>query len=119
MQKRNRVFTAQGVLSLFAVSVLLGYAAHAVQPAAARWSVGAQEPQQAQPDPNETKSTVFTGTVVKRGSGFILREPTGTFYRLDAPSKVQPFEGKSVQVAGKLEEKVKLIHVEDIKELSA
>jgi hypothetical protein len=133
MRSRKSVLTLQGLLSLFAIAVLLGYAAHAVQPGqgASAAAVYAQEPapapqapdqaQPAQPQPGQTtaKSTVFMGTIVKDGSDYVLRASTGDVYRLDMPSKAQPFEGKSVKVTGKLEETAKLIHVTNIEEATA
>jgi hypothetical protein len=59
------------------------------------------------------------GTIVKDGSDFVLRASTGDVYRLDMPSKAQPFEGKAVKVTGKLEETAKLIHVDNIEEATA
>jgi hypothetical protein len=130
MKQRNSSFTAQGALSLFAISIFLGYAAHAVQPQPERSAAFyAQEPtpkpatpdqvQPTQPDQNAAKSTVITGTIVKDGSSFVLRASSGEVYKLDTPDKAQQFEGKSVKVTGKLEESAKLIHVENIEELSA
>jgi hypothetical protein len=130
MKSRNSIFTAQGMLSLFAIAVMLGYAAQALQPSPARSAAFyAQEPtpapqtpdqvQPTQPSQNPAKSGVFMGTIVKDGSDFVLRASTGDVYRLDAPSKAQQFEGKSVKITGKLEETAKLIHVENIEEASA
>jgi hypothetical protein len=76
-------------------------------------------PQPAQPDRKEAKAVALTGTIVKTGSDFVLRDPSGTVYRLDAPEKVQPFEGKSVKVTGKLEADNNLVHVKSIEEITA
>src|SRR5271156_3619808 len=128
MRSRNSILTLQGLLSLFAISVLLGYSAHAIQPGSgsSEAAVYAQEPtpapqapdqaQPAQPQPGQTtaaKSATFMGTIVKDGSEFVLRISSGDVYRLDTPSKAQAFEGKSVKVTGKLEEAAKLIHVDN------
>jgi hypothetical protein len=130
MRSQNPIFTAQGMLSLLAITVMLGYAAHAMQPGPERSAAFyMQEPtpppqtpdmtQPAQPGQNAAQSKVFTGTIVKDGSDFVLRASSGDIYKLDQPSKASEFEGKAVKVTGKLEETAKLIHVEDIQEMSA
>jgi hypothetical protein len=134
MRSRNSMLTLQGFLSLFAITVLLGYAAHAMRPGlgsseaavyAQQQAPAPQAPDQAQPaqpQPGQTataKSTVFMGTIVKDGSEYVLRASSGDVYKLDMPSKAQPFEGKSVKVTGKLEETAKLIHVDNIEEATA
>lgn len=130
MKTRNPLLTPPGVLSIFAISAMLGYATLALEASPGRLGSSiAQEPQhpanppqppdQTQPDSNAVKSSVFTGTVVKDGSDFVLRLSSGDFYHLDAPGKAQPFEGKSVKVIGKLDPNAKVIHVEDIQEMSA
>jgi uncharacterized protein DUF5818 len=130
MRSRTPIFSAQGMLSLFAITVMLGYAAQALQTQPARAAAFyAQEPtpapqapdqaQPTQPTQDMAKSTVFMGTIVKDGSNFVLRVSSGDVYKLDTPSKAQAFEGKSVKVTGKLEETGKLIHVDNIEEASA
>jgi hypothetical protein len=83
----------------------------------------AQEPQtqpqpgQAQPDqaqPPMSRSTIFTGTVVKRGGAFALRDSSGQVFKLDNSESAKPYEGKAVKVTGQLDEQAKLIHVESI-----
>jgi hypothetical protein len=77
-------------------------------------------PTQDQPQQNQAQSTTFTGTVVKDGELYVLKASTGDIFKLDDSSKAQPFEGKSVKVTGKLvDTDAKLIHVENIEELSA
>jgi hypothetical protein len=63
------------------------------------------------------QSVIFTGTVMRNGEQFLLRESSGPIYRLDDPEHVQPFEGKVVKVTGKLDTDAKLIHVERIEPL--
>jgi hypothetical protein len=120
MQTHKLDFTAQGVLSLFAIAALVGYAAHSIEASPPKsMELYALAAQQAPADPNISKSAVFTGTIAKDDSDFILRDPSGAIYHLDDPSKAQPFEGKSVKIVGKLEATSKLIHVENIKEINA
>jgi|SRR5580700_5130848 hypothetical protein len=88
-----------------------------------------QEPQhpQSKPDTQQpdtpqqgNKAVVVTGTIVKSGSDFVLKDTSGTVYRLDAPEKAEPFEGKSVKVTGQLDAaNATLIHVEAIEPVSA
>lgn len=85
-----------------------------------------QEPQnppaQTSPDrmPNQepAKSTTFTGTVVKDGEQYVLRDSTGSVYKLDDSSRAQAFEGKTVKVTGRLDSNSKMIHVDSIEALA-
>ena len=72
----------------------------------------AQPPQQ--PDQSQAKSATFTGTVVKNGDQFALRDSSGAIYTLDDTDRAKPFEGKTVKVTGQLDEQAKVIHVESI-----
>ena len=76
-----------------------------------------QEPQAQQPDqakPDDAKATTFTGTIVKQGDSYVLRDSSGAVYRLDNASRAQAFEGKQVTVTGKLDPQTKTIHVDSI-----
>jgi len=132
MHNRDRTIAVEGVLALVAFALMLGAAARALQPhpdsSPPIQTVSFQEPQTPPspqqpdtppPDSKAAKSTVFTGTIVKHGSDFVLRDQSGAVYRLDAPSKAEPFEGKPVKVTGKLETTARLIHVETIEEITA
>ena len=72
------------------------------------------QPQQPQPDQSQAKSATFTGTVVKNGDQFALRDSSGSVYTLDDSQRAKPFEGKTVKVTGQLDEQAKVIHVESI-----
>jgi len=80
-----------------------------------------QEPQTppalAAPAPDSSKSTTFTGTIVKDGEQYVLRDSSGSVYKLDDSSRAQNFEGKSVKVTGRLDVDSKLIHVDTIEAL--
>ena len=87
-----------------------------------------QEPQtppsQAQPDqttPNQdsAKSTTFTGTIMKDGEQYVLRDSSGGVYKLDDSSRAQAFEGKTVKVTGRLDADSKMIHVDTIQALAS
>ena len=72
------------------------------------------QPSQPQPDQSQAKSATFTGTVVKNGDQFALRDSSGAVYTLDDSERAKPFEGKTVKVKGQLDEQAKVIHVESI-----
>jgi len=80
-------------------------------------SKGAQaqdQPQQTQPQPDQAKSKTFTGTILKNGEQYVLRDSSGQTYKLDSPESAKPYEGKAVKVTGQLDEQAMLIHVESI-----
>jgi hypothetical protein len=69
---------------------------------------------QAQPQQQQAQSKTFTGTVVKNGSQFALRDSSGKTYQLDDADRAKQFEGKTVKVTGQLDEQAMVIHVESI-----
>jgi uncharacterized protein YdeI (BOF family) len=77
------------------------------------------QPQQPQPDQNQPQTATFTGTVVKNGDQFALRDSSGAVYTLDDSQRAKPFEGKAVKVTGQLDEQAKVIHVESIEGVEA
>lgn len=76
-------------------------------------------PDQATPNPDSSKTTTFTGTVVKDGEQYVLRDSSGSVYKLDDSSRAQAFEGKTVKVTGKLDPDSKIIHVDSIQALAS
>jgi uncharacterized protein YdeI (BOF family) len=71
------------------------------------------------PNPDTAKSTTFTGTVVKDGEQYMLRDSSGSVYKLDDSSRAQAFEGKTVKVTGRLDSNSKMIHVDSIEALAS
>lgn len=65
------------------------------------------------------RSAALSGTVVRDGSQFMLRDQAGQVYRLDDSGQAQSFEGKSVKVTGFLDSEARLIHVEQIESPAA
>ena len=65
-------------------------------------------------DQPQNKFSTYTGTIVKDGEPFLLRDASGQVYKLDDAGRTKPFEGKTVKVTGKLDMEAKLIHVESI-----
>lgn len=74
---------------------------------------------QDQPKQDQSKSQTFTGTVVRNGEQFMLRDSTGSTFKLDDSERAQKYEGKAVRVTGTLDADAKLIHVEQIESASA
>jgi uncharacterized protein YdeI (BOF family) len=69
---------------------------------------------QDKPQQEQNKAATFTGTVVKDGELYVLRDTSGQVYKLDSPERAKPFEGKAVKVTGQLDTEAKLIHIENI-----
>jgi hypothetical protein len=74
------------------------------------------QPQPEMPDQTQApaKSSTWTGTIVKDGDRYSLKESSGSTYRLDDSGKAQEFEGRAVKVTGELDDQAKVIHVESI-----
>jgi hypothetical protein len=125
MQLSNRLLT-QGILSLLAITLVPCTSASAMQPVFGQPPISIQQEQQPMPsqgaesDKQAAKDVVVTGTIVKSDLGFILRDSSGTEYRLDAQKKAESFEGKSVKVTGKLDaSSANLLHVNTIEVFTA
>jgi hypothetical protein len=130
MQNRNLIRTAKGVLTLMVLAVVSATSARAMQPTALVQDA-AQQQQTAPPDPSQAdqskdkqQALVVTGTIVKNGSDFVLKDEKGIVYRLDAQDKAAPFENKTVKVTGKLEQpasgnQIAMLHVDAIEALAA
>lgn len=76
-----------------------------------------QQQQQMQPPQQpelSQKVAVFTGTVVKDGHQYALRDPSGTIYKLDDTERARAYEGKSAKVTGEFDQQANVIHVESI-----
>jgi uncharacterized protein YdeI (BOF family) len=79
----------------------------------------AQQVQGQQVQAQQGQTGTFTGTVLRHGEQFVLRDGAGQIYRLDDPRDAQTFEGKPVKVTGKLDTEARLIHVERIEAAAA
>lgn len=77
------------------------------------------QPDQATPNTDSAKSTTFTGTIMKDGEQYVLRDSSGGVYKLDDSSRAQAFEGKTVKVTGRLDVNSKVIHVDTIQGLAS
>jgi hypothetical protein len=56
----------------------------------------------------------YVGTIVKDGDAYVLKAVNEKF-RLDKQKKAKNYQGKDVQITGRLEKESNLIHVETIK----
>ena len=63
---------------------------------------------------DQGKAQTFSGTIVKAGDAYVLRDSSGATYRLDDSAKAAQFEGKQVKVTGTLDSETKTIHVQSI-----
>lgn len=61
--------------------------------------------------------TSFTGTVVRHGTRFALREVDGDLYALDSTGLAWPFEGEEVLISGYLNPDSGLLHICAIEEV--
>jgi hypothetical protein len=59
-------------------------------------------------------TVTFSGTVVRNGPRFALRETAGILYPLDSAGRAWPFEGEDVRVTGKLDLDTRLLYVDAI-----
>ena len=57
----------------------------------------------------------FAGMIVKSGEKYVLTTSDNVTYELDDQERAQKFEGKQVQVTGKLDTSSNMIKVQDIK----
>jgi hypothetical protein len=54
--------------------------------------------------PSASDSQTFSGTVVKSGDKYVLKDDSGKTYDIDHQDDVKKFEGKRVKVQGKLDD---------------
>src|ERR1700683_4747264 len=119
MHSVRRNLTDGLAIAAMAVSFALAWGSPfvTISPARAQDQAQPQEPPQSQPD--QAKSATFTGTVVRQGQQYSLRDSSGETFKLDDSERAKPFVGKAVKVTGELDEQAKVIHVESIESASA
>lgn len=66
------------------------------------------------PIPVLATTVTFSGTVIRNGTRFALRETGGVLYTLDSTGRAWPFEGEDVRVTGKLDTSTRMLHVDEI-----
>ena len=72
--------------------------------------------------PERPALTTFSGTVVRHGTRFALREFDGDLYALDSTGLAWPFEGVEVLISGYLNADSGLLHIcaiEEVEDLRA
>ena len=69
---------------------------------------------QAKEQPDRSGVKVYMGTILKNGDAYVLKTGNQT-YLLDNQKKAKNYNGKDVQLTGRLDNDKKLIHVEKIK----
>ena len=74
------------------------------QPPSAQTPDQAQAPDSKDSAPAASDSQTFSGTVVKSGDKYMLKDDSGKSYDIDHQDEVKKFEGKRVRVQGKLDE---------------
>lgn len=57
----------------------------------------------------ESSTQTFSGTVVKQGDKYVLKDDSGKFYDIDHQSDVAKFDGKRVRVQGTLDANGKIL----------
>lgn len=72
--------------------------------------------------PDRPALSKFSGTVVRHGTRFALREFDGDLYALDSTGLAWPFEGEEVLISGYLNPDSGLLHIcaiEEVEEIRA
>jgi hypothetical protein len=69
--------------------------------------------------PGAATTVTFSGTVIRDGGRFALRETAGVLYTLDSTGRAWPFEGEDVRVTGHFDTATSLLHVDDISSMAS
>lgn len=112
MYPLKRDFIYMSVVAALAFAFALAWGRPFVSPPAGHAQDVAQPQQQAAQD--QANAEFFTGTVVRNGDTYALRDSSGAIYGLDDSQRVGPFEGEAVKVTGQLDPQAKVIHVRSI-----
>jgi Protein of unknown function (DUF5818) len=67
-------------------------------------------------DEDQEEAQTYAGTISKSGDKFVLLGEDSVTYNLDDQDKAKAFEGKKVNVTGKLDKDSNTIHVSEIAE---
>ena len=67
----------------------------------------------------QPEAKAFTGTIVKDGKNFMLKDTASDVsYKVDDDSKVKDYVGKQVKITGTLDSSSNVIHIDSIEVLS-
>lgn len=83
----------------------------AAEPAAVPATVAPSKPAKASSVPELPPLSTFSGTVVRDGGRFALREFDGTLFALDSTGRAWPFEGDDVSISGYFNADSRLLHI--------
>jgi uncharacterized protein YdeI (BOF family) len=79
----------------------------------------ATSPPASMQEQSKQKAKIFSGTIVKNGDNFVLRDTANKLsYMLDDAQKASQYEGKKVKVTGTVDVASNTIHVETIQEIA-
>jgi len=67
-------------------------------------------------DQQRPSAQTFTGTIMKDGANYMLKESSGATYQLDDNAK--QYEGKQVKIVGNLDANNDILHVSSIRLIS-
>jgi Protein of unknown function (DUF5818) len=112
MQSMKRDLAVGSCISVFALAFALAWGSPFTGAAYAQDQAPQTQQQNRQQNQNRTAS--FTGTIVRQGNVYGLRDSSGAIYRLDSADQAEQYEGKAVKVIGQLDVRTMTIHVESI-----
>jgi DNA-nicking Smr family endonuclease len=69
-------------------------------------------------DQQNSSAQVFTGTIVKDESRYVLKAADGASYQLDDQQKAKQYEGKQVKIVGSIDAHGTTLHISSIELLS-
>jgi hypothetical protein len=118
MESRNRIIATLSALYLVALAFTPGNHARTIPAGSDRSSKASDEAPQ-RPQESISRSEAFTGTILKSGIDFLLRDNSGEVYLLDVRKNADLFEGKNVRITGIPEADAKILHAEEVEEITA
>jgi hypothetical protein len=74
--------------------------------------------QQANPPAQPPAAVTLMGTIVKVGTGYVLKVSSNSAYQLDDQEKASQYEGKQVRIAASLDASGKVLHITSIELVS-
>jgi Protein of unknown function (DUF5818) len=79
-----------------------------------------QEPEQSANSQAEQRAATqtITGTIMKDGTKYFLKESSGTTYEVDDQDKAKQYDGKQVKIVGALDANRKTLHIASIQLIS-
>jgi len=118
MELRNRILTSLSALYLIVIAFTSGSHARTIHAKSEQSMNATLEPSQSAEESISTPEA-FTGTILRSGIDFLLRDTSGEVYLVDAKEREDLFEGEHVRIIGIPEADAKILHAEAIEELTA